>query len=120
MIDAILLSVALLGSELPTPVSDRAPKLNPERLCRARSIEDKLMQLPESQSVEDCLRDETAARQRLGTIWETTSVTIRNRCQAEIIALGTRSYLDLLACIELAEDTRPVPALKKGKDRNTN
>src|SRR3974377_1017228 len=99
MIDAILLSVALLGSELPTPVSDRAPRLNPERLCRARSREDKLMQLPESQSVEDCLRDETAARQRLGTIWETTSVAIRNRCQAEIIALATRTHFDFFTLI---------------------
>jgi hypothetical protein len=63
-----LLSLALFGTELMTPVSDRVPELNVDALCKARSADDKIMQLSVSQSVEDCVSDEKAAKQQLSTV----------------------------------------------------
>ncbi len=101
-----LLSAALLTSQFTIPVSDRMPKLNVEALCKARSAGDKAMQLPEAQSVKDCVRDETDAKQKLSTLWGATSGPVRNRCEGDAVALGTQSYLDLLTCIQMAEDIK--------------
>lgn len=118
--NAALLSLALLGTPLLTPVSDRFPQLNVEALCKGRSAADKFMKLPESQSVADCVRDETDARQRLGPVWGSASLSIRARCQSEAAELGTRSYLDLLTCIQMAEDikSQSTPSPTKGMSKN--
>ena len=58
----VLLSLAVFGTELMTPVSDRVPELNVDALCKARSADDKRMQISEMESVEDCVRDEKTAK----------------------------------------------------------
>jgi hypothetical protein len=118
-----LLSLALFGMELTTPISDRMPELRVEALCKARWAGYKLMGLPELESVADCVQDEKNAKQRLNTVWETTSRPVRDRCVSEILySLGTRSYMDLLSCIEIVEDTKsmsPASALS-GTSRHRN
>ena len=119
-----LLSLALFGTELTTPISDRVPELRVEALCKARSAGYKLMRLPELESVADCVQDEKTAKQRLSTVWGTTSRPVRDRCVSEVLfSLGTRSYLDLLSCIQIAEDTKstsPASALSgANQHRNT-
>jgi hypothetical protein len=116
---AALLSLALFGTGLTTPISDRLPQLSVEALCKARSAGDRTMKLPESQSVADCLRDETDARQKLGNLWGATSRPIRDRCASEIFSLDTRSYLDLYMCIQIAEDTKAILAtMSKGASKS--
>jgi hypothetical protein len=116
-----LLSLALFGTELMTPVSDRVPELNVDALCKARSADDKIMQLSVSQSVEDCMRDEKAAKQQLSTVWGSTFRPIRDRCESEVLfSLGTRSYLDLISCIQIGDDTRSVSPATKGTSKNRN
>ena len=89
-----LLSLALFGMELTTPISNRMPELRVEALCEARWAGYKLMGLPELESVADCVQDEKNAKQRLNTVWETTSRPVRDRCVSEILySLGTRSYM---------------------------
>ena len=119
-----LLSLALFGTELTTPISDRVPELRVEALCKARSAGYKLMNLPELESIADCVQDEKTAKQRLSTVWGTTSRPVRDRCVSEVLfSLGTRSYLDLLSCIQIAEDTKstsPASALSgANQHRNT-
>jgi hypothetical protein len=46
-----LLSLAVFGTELMTPVSDRVPELNMDALCKARSADNQKMQLPDLESV---------------------------------------------------------------------
>ena len=105
--NAALLSLALFGMELTTPISDRLPELRVEALCKARWAGFKLMGLPELESVADCVQDEKTAKQRLSTVWGTTSRPVRDRCVSEVLfSLGTRSYLDLLSCIQIAEDAK--------------
>jgi hypothetical protein len=77
------------------------------------------MGLPEAQSVADCVRDETAAKEKLSTVWGTTSRPIRNRCQRDAVALGIRSYLDLLTCIQMTDDVKS-PSKLKGASEHRN
>jgi hypothetical protein len=101
---AALLSLALLGGQLMTPAAARMPTLNIDALCKARSADDRLMKLPEAHSVPDCIRDETDAKQTLSSkAWADAERSIRGRCVSEIFELETRSYLDLLTCIQMAE-----------------
>ncbi|MCP3470254.1 hypothetical protein NLM33_07940 [Bradyrhizobium sp. CCGUVB1N3] len=118
--NAILFSLAILGS-LPTiPVSDRVPELKVEALCKATSETDKAMGLVLAQSVADCMRDETAAQQQLGTVWSTTKPAVRDACEGEASSGGMQSYVDLLTCIQLtdtASATSPAPPLR-GASKN--
>jgi hypothetical protein len=56
------------GSPLAVPVADVVPVINVEQTCKETAATDKAMSLDLSQSVENCMRDENAARQQLATI----------------------------------------------------
>ena len=117
-----LLSMAMLGSQLVTPVSDRVPKLNVEATCKASVATDKEMGLALPQSYDDCMRDENAAQQQLLPIWLTSSNELRNQCEGEATAAGSDSYVDLLTCLQMADATKSlVPATGlKGASKNRN
>jgi len=106
---AALLSLALLGSNLPTLVSDRVPELKVEALCQATTAIDKEMGLSEAQSFADCVRDETAAQQQLQAIWQGTAPSLRNRCEGEATSAGAQSYVDLVTCIQMEETANSLP-----------
>jgi len=91
------------------PAFGETPDINVNAVCRARAHDAKMLQSAPLQSVADCVQDEQNAKQQLNTQWASTSVPIRNRCQSDARALGTTSYLDLLACIQIAEDEKSGP-----------
>ena len=101
-----LLSVAVLGAQLTTPASDRMPQLNVDALCKARSADARLMRMAESRSVAECVSDESDAKRELDTVWGSTSRSIRNECESDGIALGTRGYLDILSRSKLPGERR--------------
>jgi hypothetical protein len=103
---ASLLSVAILGGGLTIASADTLPRINVESLCRARSADDRMMKLPESQPVADCIQDEKTSRDKLGTAWPAAPGSLRARCRADAVALGTLSYLDLLTCLQMADDIK--------------
>ena len=103
-----LLSLAVFGAQLTKPASDRLPQMNVDALCRARSAEVKLTGMVESRSVAQCVDEENDAKRELNTIWGSTSGLVRNQCESDAIALGTRGYLYLLSCIYIAEDSKSV------------
>jgi hypothetical protein len=110
---ALVLFAMLLPLFTPPPAFAQVPELNVTALCKARSGGTKLLQ--SGQSIEDCVRDEKAAKLQLTTPWGSTSVPVRNRCQSDARALGTTSYLDLLACIQINQDTKSSPKKEAGK-----
>ena len=57
-----VLSVALFGVHIATPVSDRMPELNVDVLCKVRSADARLMKMAEARSVADCVRGEKDAK----------------------------------------------------------
>lgn len=115
-----LLSIAMLGSQFVTPISDRVPKLNVEATCKASVEADKGLVL--GQSYDDCMRDENSAQQQLLPIWLSNSDQIRNQCEGEATAAGSESYVDLLTCLQMAsldKSSAPAPALR-GASKNRN
>lgn len=115
-----LLSVAMLGSQLVTPIGDRVPKLNVEATCKASVAADKAMGLVLAQSYDDCMRDENAAQQRLVPIWLSNTDRLRSQCEGEATAAGNESYVDLLTCLQMADPDKspaPAPALR-GASKN--
>ena len=110
---ALLASIVLLLAQLTTAAADTAPKIDSEKLCKARSDGVKMMKSAELESVADCVRGENDAKRQLGSVWDKTDSAIRNRCKAQAAALGTLSYLDLLTCIQMADDLKsPAPGAK--------
>jgi hypothetical protein len=118
------LSIALafqLGSPLVIPVGDVVPVIDVERTCKETAATDKATNLDLAQPVENCMRDENAAREQLATIWSTYSASIRDRCTQEATLLGTGSYVDLLTCMQMTDPAKlsPTPALR-GASKNRN
>ncbi len=110
---AIPLALAILSAPLAAAAADTMPKISSEKLCKARSAGEKMMHLAELESVADCVRAENRAKETLAALWNATDSVIRNRCKADSIALGTLSYLDLLTCIQTANDLKsPLPGKK--------
>ena len=112
-----LVLFAVLLPLLTPPAFGRVPELNVQALCKARSGDAKPLESVPGQSIADCVRDEEDAKQQLGVLWASTSVPIRNRCENDARSLGTTSYLDLFACIQIAEDEnmKPGPQKQAGK-----
>ncbi|MDA9504021.1 hypothetical protein XI09_04415 [Bradyrhizobium sp. CCBAU 11386] len=119
---AALLSLALFGSNLSIPISDRVPELKVEALCQATTAIDKEMGLSEAQSLADCMRDETSAKQQLETIWQGTAPPLRDRCEGEASSAGAQSYVDLITCIQMTElaSSLPNPSGLRGASKTRN
>ncbi|SDS90233.1 hypothetical protein SAMN05444158_3622 [Bradyrhizobium canariense] len=111
---ASVLFAALLPLFTP-PAFGGAPELNVKAICKARSADAIRSGSPPDQSTADCLHDEEDAKQQLNTLWASTSVPIRNRCESDARALGTTSYLDLLTCIRMAKEINSSPKKETGK-----
>ena len=111
---ALVLSAAPLALLTP-PAFGQVPNLNSQAVCNARDGDAKLMHSVPLESVAECVQEESDAKQQLGVIWASTSVPIRNRCESDGRTLGTTSYLDLLACIQIAEDEKSGPKQATGK-----
>ncbi len=110
------LAVSAASLTLLTPFAfGQVPNLNSQAVCNARDGDAKVMHSVPLQSVAECVQDESDAKQQLGAVWASTSVPIRNRCESDSRALGTTSYLDLLACIQIAEDEKSGPKQATGK-----
>jgi hypothetical protein len=112
---AALLTLALIGSQLTIAVSERVPDINVQKLCKSRLADDRMMREPDPQSVADCVREENEAKQELARIWAKSDSVMRGRCEDEASALGTRTYLDLLACLQIADDTK---SASKGRTKS--
>ena len=114
ILTAAVLSAALLALLTP-PAFTQVPSLNIQTVCNTRDGDAKLMHSAPLESVAECVQEESDAKQQLGVIWASTAVPIRNRCESDGRALGTTSYLDLLACIQIAEDEKSGPKQATGK-----
>lgn len=115
--------VTQLGSPLVVPVADRVPVINVEQTCKETAATDKAMNLDLPQSVENCMRDENAARQQLAAVWSNYSPSIRSHCEQEATDAGMGSYVDLLTCMQMTDPATltPTPPLRgAGKNRNKN
>jgi hypothetical protein len=91
------------------PAFAQVPQLNVKAVCEARAADARKVQSPPDQSMTECMRDEEAAKRQLTALWASTPASTRKLCESDGRALGMRSYLDLLTCIQIAEDLKPQP-----------
>ena len=116
----VIFSMAMLGSQLVTPVSDRIPKLDVEATCKATVADDKAMGLVLAQSYEECMRDENEAQNQLAPVWLSSPSDTRRTCEQEATAGGSDSYVDLLTCIQMAGWASPPAHPLRGASKNRN
>lgn len=102
---ALLAFAGLLALAAP-PSSGREPRLNIKAICQSRETDARMLRSTPAQSRTDCERDEQTAKDQLVGVWASTSAATRNRCQSDARALGTTSYLDLLTCIQMEDETK--------------
>jgi hypothetical protein len=102
-------AVLLFAMLLVAPAFGRVPELNVQAVCNARAADAKILHSAPMQSTADCVHDEEAAKQQLASIWDATSAPIRSQCEGDARSLGTMSYLDLLTCVQTAEDLKSNP-----------
>jgi len=103
---ALLLFSAVLPLSAALASNGRVPELNVKAICKTRDADAKLFRSTTGQSVDECVHDEEAARQQLNSLWTSTAAPIRNRCESEGYSLGTTSYLDLVTCIQMADELK--------------
>jgi hypothetical protein len=102
---ALLLFSVLLAVSI-APASAGVPDLNVRAICKTRDADAKLFRSTTGQSIDECVHDEEAAKQQLNSLWISTAAPIRNRCESEARSLGTTSYLDLVTCIQMADELK--------------
>jgi hypothetical protein len=103
---ALLLFSLLLPLSAALASSGRVPELNVRAICKARDADAKMLRSTMGQSVDECVHDEEAAKQQLGSLWSKMAAWIRNRCESEARSLGTTSYLDLVTCIQITDELK--------------
>ncbi len=84
----------LLGSRMIVAIADQAPGYDVAPHCRSLAMS--------SYSVETCMNEEKAARDKLIDRWAQFERSDKDTCEATIRAAGP-SYVALLSCLEIAE-----------------
>lgn len=104
MIRSALLALAF-GSPLVITVAD-VPVYDVAPSCRAA-----VTVMPGS--FEACMKDEQRARAQLAASWDTFGGPTRDNCvQTENNTGGPPSYVELLTCLQMAQDAKNLPANK--------
>ena len=101
-----LLAIAASFTLVASPSFGAEPKLNVKAICQSRAADARMLRSTPAQSRADCEHDEQAAKEQLVAVWASTSAATRNRCQSDARSLGTTSYLDLLTCIQMEDETK--------------
>jgi hypothetical protein len=121
---AAFISIALVsqfGSPLVIPIGDRVPVINVEKTCKDSVAANKEANIVLAQPLENCMRDENDARQRVDAIWSTYPGPVRERCEREATLLGEGSYVDLLTCMQMTDPAKITPTMDlRGASKNQN
>lgn len=103
----------VLAAQLATAAADRVPVLNVEPSCRGAAQ----LASPKSggpmpsaaDSRDTCLAKERDARDQLIRQWSEFSRAHRTSCLRSTSAGGIPSYVELLTCLEIADEARKLP-----------
>jgi hypothetical protein len=100
MISPALLALAI-GTPLLVTVAD-VPVYDVSPACRAA-----VTVMPGS--FEACMKDEDGARAQLAASWDRFAGPQRDNCVQTENAGGSPSYVELLTCIQMAQDAKTLP-----------
>jgi hypothetical protein len=85
-------------------VADRPPTLNVEPSCRAAERSG-----IEGRTTDNCMRGENQAKATLDDKWTQFSARQQARCTTLVQMGGPPSYVELLTCLEMAEQADKIP-----------
>ena len=88
------------GASLALSVADKVPEFDVSASCKAVAA----FGLTLSHSPEACIGDENAAHAELEQKWDSYPVAVRNRCVDETMIGGDPSYVDVLTCVQMAQE----------------
>lgn len=91
----------VVGMQLLTAVADEVPAFDLNPTCNAAPIAG-----IRPRSRESCMNEELRARDRISESWNNIPIGDRSSCVASASSSPSRSYVQLLTCLELAADAR--------------
>ena len=104
---AMLLSLAVMAlcSQVTVVLADEVPTYDVAATCHAESQAD-----PGAGTAAACMAQEQKARETLARQWNKFPAQSKTTCmQTETDVSGIRSYVELLTCLQIAEDVKSVP-----------
>ena len=99
--------LALLAP-LAMSIADTVPTYNLEPTCRGGMDVVANPNVTPDARLQQCLRDEGAARTELQAKWMQFPAGDRTDC-ADTAKIGTPSYVELLTCLEMSDQARKLP-----------
>jgi hypothetical protein len=90
-----------LALGIPTIALAQAPSFDVGRGCKTAGDNEKAQQT--------CLRDEQGARDLLNDRWSQFAAADRTNCIKETSSDNTPSYVELLVCLQMADDVKKLP-----------
>jgi hypothetical protein len=103
----MLLSLAAMAfcSQVTVVLADEVPTYDVAATCHAESQGD-----PGAGLATACMADEQRARETLARQWTQFPAQSKTTCmQTETDVSGVRSYVELLTCLQIAEDVKSLP-----------
>ena len=102
-------SMIALSTQLVMTVADGVPKFDIPSGCRVDSTQAFDLSVGLNETVKRCVADEQRALTKLQTQWSQFREPDKTQCTGEANIGGTPSYVDLLTCLQLANDARQLP-----------
>jgi hypothetical protein len=102
------LPIAILATLSPIPVSDTLPKFDIVRECRFEG--------GSTVEFDRCSQDEAAALEQLKANWAQFTGADKSSCVGAATIGGVASYVELLTCLEMANNTDKNPGDPKRAD----
>ena len=96
----VLGSVLVAGASL---AAEQPPQLNLAPSCNVAAAG------VSGRTRETCMKDEDAARQTLAGKWKEFSADQQRRCTNLVHMGGPPSYVELLTCLEMAQQAKQIP-----------
>ena len=106
LLRALALAAALC-IPLPALAADAPPKFDVEKTCQASFAADTGA---DKQRIPSCVADEKTAGDTITRAWPTYPARDRDHCERLATLGGSPSYVEMLTCLEIARDTKTLPA----------
>jgi hypothetical protein len=110
----IMPAMLIISLGLVVPVADTVPRYDVRSTCRAAVA---LAGGTEGRTVENCMATEDTARKDLEKDWAKTPTAERTQCVGTVAVGGSPSYVELLICLEMMQDSRKHQQEERAKSR---
>lgn len=104
VVQGFALGALLIGLSFAATAAERPPKLDVGRSCDAAASHGL-----NGRTRDACMNEENAAESALNDKWKDFTARQHTRCTGLVNMGGPPSYVELLTCLEMAEQARKIP-----------